>query len=236
MTKLQRRPWSAFSSVNLLVNWLVKVLSNIDVLAAFIIGQRSTENFSFLTLWHTAVRAISIWVLLRWCGRLWTHLTKIKHIRLLFVKIKIFLCCRKVSASKEILICFILHDRVNERDRDEDSAVAVCYNESLVFALLHLIFCCIDFRSYLRIFWHFSCLEVVFIVILGEVLFLCGELLENLLVVLVHFAEVDHLKVWNHLRMLIYQKLWESLVRDYRDQKHLKILQGDTCAVFVIKV
>lgn len=60
--------------------------------------------------------------------------------------------------------------------------------------------------------------------------------MEHLLVILVELAEVDHLKVGNHLGVLIVQKSRESLVRQHRDEEHIEVLQSQPRPVPVVLV
>ena len=60
--------------------------------------------------------------------------------------------------------------------------------------------------------------------------------LEHLGIILVQLAEVHHLKVRNHLFVLLMQIFTECFIRDDRDEKHVEVLEGDSCAVLIIHV
>ena len=62
------------------------------------------------------------------------------------------------------------------------------------------------------------------------------EFLQHLLVVLIQLAQVDHLEVRHHLRVLLVQEPRERLVGQHRHKQHVEVLKRQPRAILVILV
>ena len=56
---------------------------------------------------------------------------------------------------------------------------------------------------------------------------------QALMIILVEFAEMDHLKVWQHIRMLFYQECLEGTMWTNRNKQHLKICNSCLCFLLI---
>ena len=68
------------------------------------------------------------------------------------------------------------------------------------------------------------------------ILLLILDFFQHFKIILVEFAQVNHLKVWYHFLVVLVHKLTESSVRYDWHKKQIEVLQRHASTVFVIDV
>ena len=59
------------------------------------------------------------------------------------------------------------------------------------------------------------------------------SLFQVLIVILIVFEKTDHLKIWQHIRMLFHKKGLERTIRSYWYKQHLKVCECFFCFILI---